>query len=287
MKCFKCNSIFINYDDFIKHLKIKHLYVQIFKCKECLITRNFNSFKNFKRHIVLREIIELLFLEKIDEEVILRIETLINLHHNLYLKHFKIPLKPKHLFLFHYPSLMRKFGPLKQFWVMRHEGKHKELKQIANSTRSRVNICHTIAERLQLGFFNKVGNLEFLETISLGKIVKDLSPNLNFMRQLQLRDSSINFVESIEINKKKLKRGIVLSYGESNDNPSFGLIEFYIISGNKEIFGVCQLLNNNYFDMHMFAYVVEKSCNYNLIKIDTKTISFHTIFNSKGFYYVI
>lgn len=45
---------------------------------------------------------------------------------------------------------MRKFGPLKPFSEMRHEGKYKELKQIANSTRSRVNIIyHTIAERVQ------------------------------------------------------------------------------------------------------------------------------------------
>ncbi|XP_023309772.1 uncharacterized protein LOC111691352, partial [Anoplophora glabripennis] len=61
-------------------------------------------------------------------------------------------LKPKHHFLLHYPSIIRKVGPLCKTSSFRFEAKHRELKKIANSVQTRKNIPLTIAKKCQMQF---------------------------------------------------------------------------------------------------------------------------------------
>lgn len=54
-------------------------------------------------------------------------------------------MTPKFHYLIHYPSEMRKHGPLRHVWTLRFENKHQELKNIAKSSRNRRNLARTIA----------------------------------------------------------------------------------------------------------------------------------------------
>lgn len=56
-------------------------------------------------------------------------------------------MKPKHHLLLHYPTIMRKYGPVVNQWTIRFKGKHKSFKEIAKSAKSRVDVCKTIANR--------------------------------------------------------------------------------------------------------------------------------------------
>lgn len=60
------------------------------------------------------------------------------------------PLKPKHHYLRHYPSLILKFGPLIRLWTMRFESKHGYFKRCARHLKNFKNICLTLSERHQM-----------------------------------------------------------------------------------------------------------------------------------------
>ena len=58
--------------------------------------------------------------------------------------------KPKHHFLCHYGTYIRKFGPPLGFWTGRYESKHRVAKTIAVSSKNFRNISLTVATRQQL-----------------------------------------------------------------------------------------------------------------------------------------
>lgn len=62
----------------------------------------------------------------------------------------EVPLRPKHHFLSHYPSLTLKFGPLIRLWTMRFESKHSYFKQCMRSAQNYKNVTGMLAERHQL-----------------------------------------------------------------------------------------------------------------------------------------
>ncbi|KAI7812698.1 hypothetical protein IRJ41_007415 [Triplophysa rosa] len=57
---------------------------------------------------------------------------------------------PKLHYLINYPQLILKFGPLKQLWCMRFEGKHQYFKRLAHNTCNFKNLSYTLAKRHQL-----------------------------------------------------------------------------------------------------------------------------------------
>lgn len=61
-----------------------------------------------------------------------------------------ISLLPKHHFLEHYPELMRKFGPLGDFWTVRFEAKHSCFKRVVHDVQNFKNILLTLATKHQL-----------------------------------------------------------------------------------------------------------------------------------------
>lgn len=60
------------------------------------------------------------------------------------------PFKPKHHYVYHYPSLIRQFGPLSKLWTLRFENKHQFFKRVANRCKNHRNITKTLATRHQL-----------------------------------------------------------------------------------------------------------------------------------------
>jgi len=53
------------------------------------------------------------------------LKCLISEHHELYLKLFRIGLKPKYHHMVYYPLIMQKSGPLNIFSSIRYEAKYK------------------------------------------------------------------------------------------------------------------------------------------------------------------
>ncbi|KAJ8909351.1 hypothetical protein NQ315_014971 [Exocentrus adspersus] len=104
----------------------------------------------WKIYIILRKILDILFLDNVSEHDCILLKKYVAEHHTLYQELFKLPLKPKHHNVVHYPWIMDKVGPLKNMSTLRYESKHREFKKAANAVSSRVNITHTLALKNQL-----------------------------------------------------------------------------------------------------------------------------------------
>ncbi|KAJ8966517.1 hypothetical protein NQ317_002527 [Molorchus minor] len=56
----------------------------------------------------------------------------------------EVPLKPKFHFLTHYPTIMKKIGPLSQTMTLRYESKHRQLKLAANLDMHATKKCNAL-----------------------------------------------------------------------------------------------------------------------------------------------
>lgn len=73
----------------------------------------------------LKDIVELLSSPSFTTETLTYLQAKISDHRQLLLEAFPdAKLRPKHHYLEHYPALIKKFGPLIEFWTMRFEAKH-------------------------------------------------------------------------------------------------------------------------------------------------------------------
>lgn len=85
-----------------------------------------------------------------------------------------IIIKLKFHFILHLPDIILETGPPILILCMRYESKHRELKTIAAAVASRINICKTIATKLQLKLcYRFLSDDGFSNTITYGKYKND------------------------------------------------------------------------------------------------------------------
>lgn len=120
-----------------------------------------NNNKYWSLLVYLIKIIDLVMTNEIKESQLNILQELISAHNSLYIELFESTLKPKFHFLEHYPSAIRKCGPLKNLWCMRMEAFHKPNKMTAKATNSRVNIPYTVAIKACLKFSYSLANQNF------------------------------------------------------------------------------------------------------------------------------
>jgi hypothetical protein len=60
-----------------------------------------------------------------------------------------VQISPRMHFVTHYPSEVRKFGPLNAYWTARPEGKHRQFVNFAESAKNFINLPKTLAEKHQ------------------------------------------------------------------------------------------------------------------------------------------
>ncbi|XP_050066646.1 uncharacterized protein LOC126555812 [Aphis gossypii] len=126
-------------------------------------------------YITLRKVIDILLSSLVEEQSIFLLKTLVGELNELYLKYSKKSLKPKFHFLLHYPLLIKKFGPVGNFWSMRFEAKHRISKIAARSSFNRRNICLTLAIKHQLQLNNIFGKGKLCSNVVVGPC-KSLCP---------------------------------------------------------------------------------------------------------------
>jgi len=137
-------------------------------------------------YLTMRKVIDIMLSTSLEESNCTLLETLIGEMNNLYLKYSKNNLKPKFHFLVHYPSMIRKYGPVVHLWSMWFEAKHRVSKISARSSSNRGNICLTLAIKHQLQLnklFNygklcstvNIGPTKFIDPSKLNQIQVELS----------------------------------------------------------------------------------------------------------------
>ena len=104
---------------------------------------------DWKLYITLRHVTDILFSPRIVREDAKILHSYIQDLNNLY-KQLYGTLKPKFHHLTHYPELLLKNGPIINFWSMRYESSHRNIKSTAQSTSSNKNLLQTIGMKLTL-----------------------------------------------------------------------------------------------------------------------------------------
>lgn len=81
--------------------------------------------------MLLKDILELAVSFQFTEDSIQFLDCKISEHRALLREVFpNFKLRPKHHHIEHYPQLMRMYGPLRNVWTIRFEGKHKFFKKV-------------------------------------------------------------------------------------------------------------------------------------------------------------
>lgn len=117
----------------------------------------------WKFFLDLIELIDLVLMFHTSADTIDRIRELVKLHNTNFITLFTeydrkskqfvpVKLKPKMHLLVHYPRVIPKSGPVRNYWCFRFEAKHKEFKEYARVITSRKHICLTLAKKFQLKF---------------------------------------------------------------------------------------------------------------------------------------
>ncbi|KAE8752338.1 hypothetical protein FOCC_FOCC000810 [Frankliniella occidentalis] len=101
-------------------------------------------------YLTLRDIVAILFAPEFVPGTEEMLHVLIQEHHTMYQELFRAHFQPKFHYWLHYSHLMTVVGPLLPISTMRWEGKHREMKQVARATSSRINLRKTVLLKCML-----------------------------------------------------------------------------------------------------------------------------------------
>lgn len=97
----------------------------------------------------LLRIVEIIYSKEIRESDIEQLTVFIEQHLQWVLNFLEESLRPKHHFMTHYPSSIRRMGPLINYWMMRVDSKHQFFTHVAKNTNNFINLTKTMAEKHQ------------------------------------------------------------------------------------------------------------------------------------------
>ncbi|KAJ8671770.1 hypothetical protein QAD02_003029 [Eretmocerus hayati] len=233
--------------------------------------------KKFSLTAILREILDSIQARDIRIECTYLIDSLVETHHEMFVRLFKRSLRPKQHNAVHYGSSIRKGGPMSPINTIRYETNHKFFKTAADSTSSRKEIGYTLSLKNQFNFHYHMkygdGLSSKLETGRLSPIPTYLVGNFPSLTEDSHQCSWVKF------------KGLQYSPGtcvvvklDKDDMPIFGCIDSIFIDKDKHVSLLCTMLRTEYFDVDLHAYQVDWSSNHELIdKIDNLFSPFPTI----------
>lgn len=151
--------------------------------------------------------------------------------HEMYVRLFNKTLKPKHHFATHYPTLIKKFGPLRFLSSMRFEANHRFLKNYTKNTASRKDLSYSIVRKLQYNFASFLQNADALQDKfktfkpRLTRLIdEDYFPSITPSAELTLLSTdSIHVCDKVKLNGLILSSKLNLPY--LNENNEMDLLK--------------------------------------------------------------
>ncbi|KAF0713177.1 C2H2-type domain-containing protein [Aphis craccivora] len=207
------------------------------------------------------EIIEILLGHQLTQQgTVSHLKNLISKHNTDYILFFQHNLKPKHHLLTHYPSIILKSGPPRNFWCFRYEAKHKEFKMYARAITSRKNICLTLANKYQFKFahFLLSQKYDYLE-INISKSQKvSLNDYDQFIfNHLNISTDSFNSYSKINFKGTTYKTGNYLT-SFINEICLYEILAIIILK-NDDIYFVVNQIQLEWFNSHLRSYEVDRN----------------------------
>ncbi|CAH1114429.1 unnamed protein product [Psylliodes chrysocephalus] len=215
--------------------------------------------------LCLLKIIDILLSKEISKSEISLLAVLIEEHNQNYIRLFNDTLKPKFHFLLHYPTVIKKSGPPRNYWCFRFEAKHREFKLYAHAITSRKNICHSLTKKYQFKFAHFLLNNNSESPLEVEKKHKIESKYISNVNSISITD--IGDFECYRIISYKgtiYKQGYYLTTFEDDTFQLYEILEFFIgKSSNETIYLVCKQVTVIGYMSHYDAYEVNKeNCDF-------------------------
>lgn len=244
--------------------------------------------------IYLRKILQIILRKSIDLKMIFNLDNYIQKHHALFLKKY-VKLKPKFHFMTHYPSILKKIGPIANIMTLRYESKHRLSKLSADVVASRVNITRTLSIKHQLKlasiFSDNVGFSDHLyykktEKKSIYAFLPDFEEVIKFSDYLYHENLDEFEAEAMCVDKFRLrsksfaKSDIILL--DNNLTPVFGEISKILVSSNNHILVLYKKIITGVFSKQLCSHSITITDDRYLVFLhDLATIDTYAI-NTKG-----
>lgn len=227
--------------------------------------------RHWKLYLSLRNIETIIMSHDVTADKIKRLDKLITMHLKDYQDMFPDDtLKFKFHMLLHYTDLMIQLGPLKNFWCMRFEARHRVFIRKARATTSRLNICHTLAIGNQLQLCHTlVCNEGFKQRIltSLKKPFKFEQKYENIQNLFNPNNKllTVSWIRKNGTYYSSEASNMALSIGQELEAVSFGKIEAILLE-NDEAYFIYEKLSKIKYVTHICAFVVQCSGTFDIIK---------------------
>ena len=155
-----------------------------------------------------------------------------------------IRLKPKHHFLLHYAVQIKLFGPLRQCWCMRFEGKHYYFIHMMRVVNNLINPCSTLATHHQYqlayrllsstGFLQNEIKLSVTVSVDMDFFSEDV---FNLLISFGISNTdSLHQCKFITLHGVTYYQKMYLAVRIENDIPIFGRIEAIYIQTMEPYF---------------------------------------------------
>lgn len=215
--------------------------------------------------LLLLQIMNIVFSPSLTVGMTVYLKHLIADHHRL----FKVlyPLRnllPKHHFMIHYPSIIRKVGPLLYLWSMRFEAKHKMLK---DNFKNFKNIKKSLAKkhRMAIAFHWETFPLQTKEHGPIKSLdVNSMVTLVNF--HLLERSKEVFSTSWVKVDGIEYKSGLVIWTGMNDNMPVFCEICDVLLVEDCVLFLITRLETET-FDEHHHAFRVFRCDDKCLLKM--------------------
>ncbi|XP_058262776.1 uncharacterized protein LOC131363855 [Hemibagrus wyckioides] len=126
--------------------------------------------------MLLKDVVELSMSVQFTDDTVEFLNCKISEHRALLQKVFpNFVLRPKHHYIEHYPQLIRMYGPLRNLWTMRFEGKHKFFKRVIRHAQNFKNVPLMLDKKHQMTMaYHMDGSSIFKPGIQMDRVSSSL-----------------------------------------------------------------------------------------------------------------
>jgi hypothetical protein len=214
------------------------------------------------------ELVDISFSPRFSSGMIAYMKELIN----TYLVMFKqlygdhVTIKPKQHFLVHFPTIVRKSGPLIGMSCLKYELKNSFFKRSAHVVCNFKNICKTLAFRhQQFALYSNLCNLHMRDCVLVDKTSSVPASSLlnGSVTELLCAENLVDLTQMVTT-AKVLKRASItyrtghhFVIGMNDDEPAIGVVEYFVCSATGNLW---YMLVRTYetvgFIEHLYSYMV-------------------------------
>ena len=217
--------------------------------------------------LTLEEIFDIIFAPKISDSSLMYFEKLYSQFLELFKKLYPgESIKPKMHFLVHFPTIVRKNGPMRFFWAMNFERMNGRFKIPTHTMNNFKNVAFTLAHKHQYASLEKITSINFLNSkCEIPKAFTMLStsnyPEINFSLFIsEPGKTSIAVTNIVFVNGIKYKKGYFVVLERSHEGDFvFGQIESIVCEDVDCPVLIVSVYVTKFFEQHIFCYCVERS----------------------------